>query len=52
MQKGVKKFECLHCDLTCRNKSNLKRHIKRRHQEKREEQDDEPGSETSEAVSS
>ena len=37
MLKGVKKFECPHCDLTCRDKSNLKRHIKRKHQGKQEQ---------------
>jgi hypothetical protein len=29
MQKGVKILECLHCDLTCADNSNLKHRIKR-----------------------
>ena len=36
-KKVEKKFECPYCDLTCGDKSNLKRHIKRKHQTKRGE---------------
>ena len=32
-----KKYECPYCDLTCGDKSNLKRHIKRKHQTKQGE---------------
>ena len=32
-KKGVQKWECRYCDLTCNDKSNLNSHIRRKHKE-------------------
>jgi hypothetical protein len=51
MQKGVKIFECQHCDLTCADKSNLKRHIKRKHQDKQEKLNGKVKSDVADSIS-
>ena len=38
---GVNKWECQYCDLTCNDKSNLNRHIKRKHKDSQFQKNDE-----------